>query len=108
MATALFRKQIKPAAATLADLYTVAEGTKAVSSSIIACNTSGTATTFRIAHRLLGASISDVHYLYKDLPIGANDTFKVTGGITFIAEDVLSVYSASGAVTFQVYGQENT
>ena len=92
--------RIKPSATTLTTLFTATAD--CVVSSIVVCNT-GTASDFRIAIRPLGASIQDEHYIYYDLPIDANDTFIATIGISLLDTDVISVYSTSGNVTFNLF-----
>lgn len=100
--------QSNPSATTLTTLYTVPALTDSVASSIVVCNRSATATSFRIAIRPAGASISDEHYIYYDISIGGNDTFCSTIGITLATTDVVSVYANDATLSFQLYGQENT
>ena len=108
MATTVINKQSAPSAATPTTLYTCPSATTAVISSIVACNRSGTATTIRIAIRALGASLTNSHYLYYDLPLDGNDTFIATIGATMIATDLLIVYTTDATVTFTAFIQENT
>ena len=108
MATALIRKQLAPAATTLSDLYTVPGATSTVLSSIIVCNRSATPTTFRIAQRLLGASIVDAAYTHYDTAIGANATVAFPVGQTLNATDVISVYAGAATLSFSLFGQENS
>ena len=100
--------QSAPSATTLTTLYTVPSSTDAVVSTITVCNRSATATSFRVAIRPAGASISDEHYLYYDVLIGGNDTFCATIGITLNTTDVVSVYNTNASLSFHLYGQENT
>lgn len=100
--------QSNPSAATLTTLYTVPALTTAVGSSIVVCNRSVTATSFRIAVRPLGAAIANEHYIYYDVAIGGNDTFIATIGITLATTDVVSVYATLATLSFNLYGQENT
>ena len=100
--------QLVPAAATLSDLYTVPASTSTVCSSLVVCNRSASATSFRIAVRPLGAAISDEMYLYYDLPITGNNTFIATIGISLEATTVISVYATLSTLSFSAYGQENT
>ena len=100
--------QSAPTAATLTTLYTVPSATTAVVSSVVVCNRSSTATTFRIAIRPLGAAIADAQYLYYDFPIAGNDTFIATIGITLVATDVVSVYNTLATCSFNLFKQENT
>lgn len=101
-------KQSNPSATTLTTLYTVPALKETVISTFTVCNRSATPTTFRIAIRPAGASISNEHYLYYDLPIAGNDTFAATVGVTIVATDIVSVYATLATLTFQLFGQENT
>jgi hypothetical protein len=100
--------QSNPSAATLTTLYTVPGSTDAVISSITVCNRSAVGTTFRIAIRPSGASISNEHYLYYDVYIQGNDTFVATIGITLDATDVVSVYATLATLSFNLFGVEIT
>jgi len=100
--------QSAPSAATLTTLYTVPIDTSTVVSTLVVANRSDTETTFRIAIRPAGAIVSDEHYIYYDLPIGGNDTFTATIGITLATTDVMSVYVGAATLSFNVYGQENS
>ena len=100
--------QSAPAAATLTTLYTVPAATSAVASTITVCNRSAIATSFRIACRLAGASISDEMYNYYDIPIPGNDTFTATIGFALATTDVVSVYATLATLSFNLFGQEIT
>jgi hypothetical protein len=106
MTYTLKNAQVRPGAASLTTLYTVPGATTTVVSSLVVTNTSSVDTTFRVAVRALGVSISDVHYLYYDVTIPGNDTFVLTGGLTLIATDVVSVYATLATVNFQLFFQE--
>lgn len=98
--------QINPAAATLTTLYTVPAATQAIVSTLVACNTGSSATTYRIAVRVAGASIGTAQYLAYDAALPANDTATLTLGVALAATDVISVYAASANVAFHAYGVE--
>lgn len=100
--------QSNPSATTLTTLYTVPASTSTVCSSITVCNRSATATSFRVAIRPAGASISNEHYLYYDVTLAGNDTFIATIGITLATTDVVSVYATDATLSFHLYGQENS
>lgn len=100
--------QSNPGATTLTTLYTVPALTSAVGSSIVVCNRSATATSFRVAVRPAGAAIANEHYIYYDVAIPGNDTFIATIGITLATTDVVSVYATLATLSFNLYGQENT
>lgn len=98
--------QKAPIATVLDTLYTVPAATSAVVSSLTVCNRSSTPTTFRIAIRPAGAAVSNEHYIYYDVPIGGNDTFKATAGFTLATTDVLSCYAGAATLSFNAYGSE--
>jgi hypothetical protein len=100
--------QISPSAATNTTLYTVPAATSTVISSLTVCNRSTTATSFRIAIRPAGATISNEHYLYYDVIIAGNDTFAATLGITLATTDVITVYATLATLSFHAYGQEDS
>lgn len=100
--------QQNPTAASLTTLYTVPSSTSTVASSLVICNRSSVATSFRVAIRISGAAISNENYLYYDVPIAGNDTFIATIGITLAATDVVSVYATLATLSFNLFGTENT
>lgn len=97
--------QSNPAATTLTTLYTVPSATQAVGSTISICN-QGVDTTFRVAVRPAGASISAQHYLVYDAAITASDAIMMTLGITLGTTDVVSVYAGTATVSFSLFGSE--
>jgi hypothetical protein len=100
--------QQNPTAASLVTLYTVPALSSTVASSIVICNRSTVATSFRVAIRPSGASISDEHYIYYDVPIAGNDTFIATVGLTLATTDVVSVYATLATLSFNLFGTENS
>lgn len=98
--------QSNPLAGVLTTLYTVPGSTNLVGSSLVVCNRSGTPTSFRIAIRPAGAAISDEMYLHYDTPIGGNDVYIATIGITLEATDVISVQATDATLSFNGFGQE--
>jgi glucose-6-phosphate dehydrogenase assembly protein OpcA len=98
--------QQNPSATTLTTLYTVPASTSTVISSISICNRSSVATSFRVAVRPAGASISNEHYIYYDITIAGNDTFIATIGMSLATTDVVSVYATLATLSFHAYGQE--
>lgn len=96
-----------PAAATDATLYTTPSLTNgAVISTITVCNQAATATTFRIAIRVNGASLATSQYIAYDTSITANNTTALTLGVTLGTGDIITVRSASGNVSFAAFGSE--
>ena len=98
--------QSSPGAASQTTLYTVPASTSTVCSSIVVCNRSATATSFRIAVQPAGAGLSNQHYLYYDVTLAGNDTFIATIGITLATTDVVSVYATLATLSFNLFGQE--
>jgi len=98
--------QSDPSADTLTTAYTVPASTEAVVSSIVVANRGAADTSFRIAVRPNGASISDEHYIAYDTDISANSLVALTLGVTMDASDVLSVYADDATLSFNVFGQE--
>jgi hypothetical protein len=100
--------QVNPSATTLTDGYTVPSSTQASISSIVIANRSATPTTFRISVAVGGAADNNKQYLYYDVPIGGNDTFVATLGITLATTDVVRVYAAAATLSFNIFGVEVT
>jgi hypothetical protein len=100
--------QLEPGATTLSTLYTVPSDTQTVISNIHACNLGSTTASIRVAVRPSGASIEDKHYLFYGLTITSYDTVEFGHGITMSATDVLSVWSSTGSVAFNLSYAEVT
>lgn len=100
--------QSKPSAASLTDAYTVPGATTATITTITVANQSATATSFRISVAVGGAANTASQYLYYDVPIGGNDTFATTIGITLGSGDVVRVYNTLATLSFNIFGVENT
>lgn len=94
--------QTKPGAASLTTGYTA--GNPTVVSSIVVCNQSSTATSFRISVAVAGAGDTAAQYLYYDVPINGNDTFVATLGISLAATDVIRVYNTLATLSFNIFG----
>ena len=100
--------QSNPSAATLTDLYVVPGSTEAIVSSLTVTNRSGTATTFRVSVAIAGAANDNKQYLYYDLPIGGNDSFAATLGLTLAATDKVRVYATLATLSFNLFGIQLT
>ena len=98
--------QSAPGAATPADAYTVPGSTSAVVSSIVVCNRSSTATSFRVSIAVGGAVVANQQYIYYDVTIAGNDTFVATIGLTLAATDVIRVYATLATLSFNILGTE--
>ena len=100
--------QESPLATTETTLYTVPSATSAIGSSIIIANRGTSVATFRVSIAVNGASTLPKDYIYYDLPIGANDTFIATIGITLGDTDEVRVYASNTNLSFSLYGSEIT
>lgn len=98
--------QSTPSATTNTDVYTVPSATQAVISTITVCNRSASAVSYRIAVRPDAASLANEHYVVYDTNVPASDTIGLTLGITVNAGDVITVYAASGDLSFSIFGSE--
>jgi hypothetical protein len=99
--------QSRPANTNNADLITVSAGDMEIISTLTVCNTTASATTYRIFARINGASATEANALAWDVAIAANDTVALTIGATLAAADVLTVRSgASNALCFTAFGSE--
>jgi len=100
--------QSKPSAATQTTLYTVPASTETVVSSIIVCNQSATATSFRLNIDPAGGGDSTEQYIYYDLPIDGNDAFAATLGLTLATTDLVRIYATLATLSFSLMGSEIT
>jgi hypothetical protein len=98
--------QSAPSATTDTALYTVPSATEAIVSTIVACNRSASAKSYRIAVRPAGASIDNQHYIAYDVAIAANDSTALTLGITLDATDVITVRASTADLSFTAFGSE--
>lgn len=98
--------QVSPSSTTETALYTVPSTTTAIGSSIIIANRGTSVATFRVSIAVNGAATSNKDYIYYDLPIGANDTFIATIGITLGDTDEVRVYASNTNLSFSLYGSE--
>lgn len=98
--------QVNPSATTATTAYTVPSSTQTVISTMTISNLTTSAVSYRIAIRPNGATLSNEHYIAYDIALAANDTTALTLGITLDAADVITVYSSSASVSFNVYGSE--
>lgn len=97
--------QSAPAATTNTTLYTVPASTSAVCSSLAICNR-GVSTTFRVAVRPAGATLSDEHYIVYDNYVNQYDTVFLTLGVSLATTDVVTVYAGAATLSFSLFGTE--
>ena len=98
--------QVTPAATTATTLYTVPSATSAVCSTLVVANTAVTGATFRIAVRPAGEALATKHYIAYDTTIAANDSIFLTLGMSLATTDVITVYSSSATLSFNLFGSE--
>lgn len=99
--------QSYPSAATNTTLYTVPSATQAVISTINVCNLSTTGGDIvSIAIRPAGATIANQHYIFFNEPVAPSSSLSITAGITMAATDVMTISSAFGTCSFNVFGSE--
>ena len=98
--------QSAPSATTNTDVYTVGAGKQTTISTITVCNRDSASATYRIAIRPNGATLANEHYIAYGSVVPANDSIFLTVGITVDAADVITVYSSSGNLSFNIFGVE--
>lgn len=98
--------QAAPAADTLTTLYTVPAARQAVVSTLVVAETGGAATTIRIHICKNAAAGGTANAIAYDLALSANTHYGFTEGLTLAANDIVRVQSASGSVTFTLFGEE--
>jgi hypothetical protein len=108
MATSTYKVlgQSAPSATTATAAYTVPSSTQAVISTITVCNRDSASATYRIAIRPNGATLANEHYIAYGSVVPANDSIFLTVGITVDAADVITVYSSSANLSFNIFGVE--
>lgn len=102
--------QSNPASNTYVDLYTVPANTSVVVSTLNICNQSQSYVpgNFRIAVRPANATLATKHYIAYDTAIAGLDTISLTIGMSLAATDVVTVYTNSSNISFNLFGSEIT
>ena len=100
--------QLDPSATTATTLYTVPDLTLTTVSSLVVCNRTGSAITYRASVRVAGASADDKQYLFYDKSLAANSTDAHVIGITLNQADVVTVYVGSANMSFSLFGVETS
>lgn len=98
--------QLTPAAITLTTAYTVPAATTALISTMMVCNTTAVAATFRVSVAIAGAADTLAQYIYRDVTINGNDTFAASLGLTLATTDLIRVYASTTGITFNLFGDE--
>jgi hypothetical protein len=102
--------QLRPTDTTAASLYSPGSSTTWVAKSLIVCNTTGSAATFRIFHDEDGTTYDETTALYFDKSVPANDSIEVS---LFLAGsnssgNVAARTDTANALNFTLYGAEIT
>lgn len=88
------------------NLYTVNGNKDTIISCITVANRDANSATYRISVRPDGATLTTDMYLAYDVQIGSNLSVALNLGLTLDQNDVLTVSSSSGLVSFSVFGTE--
>ena len=99
--------QVNPSATTETTLYTVPSATATVVSSVVICNQTASAATYRIAARpAADNSTTAKHWIVYGATVAASDSTVLTLGLTLAASDKIQVYASTGNLSFSVFGSE--
>ena len=88
------------------DMITVGSGKQNLVSTLVVCNTTAGAATYRVYARVAGATTAVGNAIVYDATVPANDTVSLTLGVTLAATDKLTVRSSVSNVTFTAFGVE--
>lgn len=99
-------QQANPAANTDEDLYQPSAGTEAVISTFSVCNTGTADSSFRIAIRKNGASVTTSHYIVHEEALAAGESKFFTIGAVVTEDDVVTVRAATAAIAFNAFVNE--
>lgn len=100
--------QSAPSATTTTTLYTVPNLNQTTVSSLVICNRTGGALTYRVSVHVADAAASNEQYLYYDKTIAANETFSAVLGLTLNQSDVVKVYASNTGLSFNMFGVETS
>ena len=100
--------QSAPGATTTTTLYTVPDLNQTTVSSLVICNRTGGALTYRVSVHVAGAATANEQYLYYDKTLAANETFSAVLGLTLNQSDVVKVYASNTGLSFNMFGVETS
>jgi hypothetical protein len=100
--------QLAPSATTDTTLYTVPASTETVISTLVVANRAASTATYDIAIRPNGDTLANLHYIAKNITVGASDSTTLTLGLTLDATDVITVQASTADLSFNVFGSEIT
>lgn len=100
--------QVDAPSATPTTLYTVPSLAQTTVSSLVVCNRSGGALTFRVSVRVGGSASDNKQYIYYDKSVATADSFTAVLGLTLGEGDVVEVYASSTGLSFNMFGVETS
>jgi len=100
--------QAAPTTTATTDLYTVPNLNQTTVSSLVVCNRTGGALTFRVSVHVAGAAASNEQYLYYDKTVAANDSFTAVLGLTLHQSDEVKVNASANGLSFNMFGVETS
>lgn len=98
--------QVNPSATTATTAYTVPSATETVISTITVANLGAAPATYRLAVRPNGEALANKHYVVYDSSVAPQSTDTLTLGITLDATDVVTVFSSTATMAFNLFGSE--
>jgi hypothetical protein len=98
--------QINPTANTQTTLYTAPASNQTVVSTVIICNQSAVAGTFKLALIPSGQSLSTSRYISFDTQAPSNDSVMLTLGLTMASGDSIVANVSSSNFSVSAYGSE--
>ena len=97
--------QSNPSATTETTLYTASAAT--VVSSLVICNQTASAATYRIAVRpAADGSTAAKHWIVYGATVAASDSTVLTIGATLATGDKIQVYASTANLSFTAFGSE--
>lgn len=99
--------QSNPSATTETTLYTVPSNTSSIISTIMVCNQTASAVTYRIAVRpAADGSTAAKHWVVYGATVAASDATALSLGVTLAAGDKVQIYASSANMSFTAFGSE--
>ena len=100
--------QVDAPATTPTTLYTVPSLAQTTVSSLVVCNRTGGARTFRVRVRVGGEASDNKQYLYYDKSVATAESFTAVLGLTIGEGDIVEVYASSTGLSFNMFGVETS
>ena len=100
--------QVDAAATTITPLYTVPNLAQTTTSSLVICNRSAGAITYRVSVHVNNAGANNKQFLYYDKTLASKETFAAVLGMTLGQNDVVKVYASAIDMSFTLFGVETS